>query len=132
MFRCLITRVYVVTFLLFVLFGFCLSCNKDDGVDAQIYTDRVYTPPPIKGDVYVVINTKSNQSIYLSAEWGPWKHQELINISNYVGLVLHLNHLKNDSVPLTITTDGDFVKDPYQGEAPTEWDNAQYKKVMWD
>ena len=109
---------------------FVVACCGSDP-EPEPYNIRHYTPPPTTGDVYVVIDKKNDQ-IYLSAVWGPWEREEKIDLSNYDGLVLHLKHLKNDSVQLTIKTDGAFVKKPYQGEAPAEWDNEQYMNITWD
>ncbi len=38
----------------------------------------------------------------------------------YKGFVLHIEHKKNDSVLLTVSTDGKIIKGPYQGSIPPE------------
>jgi hypothetical protein len=115
---------------LFLLAGISLFLIANSKPDTPLLHPTVtFQPPPAKGDIYAVINKTTDESVALSLEWGTWKERRQIDLSNYDGLVLHLKHIDDDSFALKITTNGNVVKDPYQGEVPREWDNEKYKKV---
>lgn len=105
---------------------------------------KTYTPPPQKGDIYVVINYKRGAlnaaaTTNVSVKWGSFNKSDSITPPKILpdkalsakGFVLRLSHKKNDSLPLTVETDGRIVSGPYQGNPPAEWNNKDYKKESW-
>ena len=88
-----------------------------------------FPPPAAKGDIYAVVTKDIGDSVDLSLEWGKWNERITIDLSDYDGLVLHLKHIDDDSYPLKLTTNGNVVTEPYQGESPIQWANEKYKKV---
>lgn len=132
-------KVWSVTFLVFLLLSFCISCDKNQQLStpASVSTptlapDNIETffPPAIVGKVYIVTNKyQKQQNLYLSVSWGEWRREETIDVSNDNGVVLQLAYAQNDSVKFTIATDGYFSKSPFQGDVPEEWGNIQYIQV---
>jgi hypothetical protein len=96
-----------------------------------LYDKQTYWPPDKTGEIYTVIEKKSRETICLAAEWGEWKKKDRINIANYKGLVLHLNHLNRDRFSLTVKAKYAIVRTPNQGEPPSEWQDLQFKQVSW-
>lgn len=106
-----------------------------------------YTPPAERGDIYVVVRYRTAGSMggmyaqrtSLSVSWGRYNRSDSVNPPQVLpgraiaakGFVLKLRHTKNDSVPLTINTDGRITQGPYQGEPPSEWGDGDYKHVEW-
>ena len=103
-----------------------------------------YTPPAAKGEIYVVINYKRGAlnaaaTTNVSVKWGGFNRSDSVTPPKLLpgralsakGFVLHLSHKKNDSVQLTVETDGRIVNGPYQGNPPAEWNNNDYVKVNW-
>jgi len=101
-----------------------------------------YKPPAQTGVIYTVINYKrvfgTTQNTSVSVAWGTFRKSATVpsplgscSQSSPSGFVLRLNHLKADSVPLTLTTDGTIVRGPYQGAAPAETQHPCYKTVSW-
>jgi len=101
-----------------------------------------YTPPPQTGTIYTVINYKrafgTTVGTFVSVTWGTFQKSGTISAplgscsqSIPSGFVLKLQHTKADSVPLTVSTDGTFVRTPYQGAAPAEVNHPCYKVVSW-
>lgn len=114
---------------------FALSCLADT---------KSYTPPPEKGDIYVVIQYKRGAlnaaaTTRFSVRWGNFNRSDSVippkvlpgRALSAKGFVLRLSHKKNDSVQLTVDTDGRIVNGPYQGKPPSEWNNNDYKRVDW-
>jgi hypothetical protein len=108
---------------------------------------RTYTPPAEKGDIYVVIRYRTAGSMggmyaqrtSLSVAWGRYNKSGSVNPPQVLpgraiaakGFVLKLRHTKNDSVQLAVETDGRIVQGPYQGTAPSERNDGDYKRVEW-
>ncbi|MCA1635388.1 MAG: hypothetical protein LC802_17295 [Acidobacteria bacterium] len=108
---------------------------------------RNYTPPAEKGDIYVVVRYRTAGSMggmyaqrtSLSVAWGRFNRSGSVNPPQVLpgraiaakGFVLKLRHTKNDSVQLTVETDGRIVQGPYQGAPPSEWNDGDYKRVEW-
>jgi hypothetical protein len=131
-------KISIIMLLTLFMFGACSSCDTatsssptSSTVSTPSYETRRYTPPATTGNIYVVLAKTGEQSIYLSVKWGGWSRTKNIEILGYDGLVLHLKHLKNDSVTLVVRTDAIFITEPYQGEEPQEWGDDDYKKVSW-
>lgn len=101
-----------------------------------------YTPPAQTGTIYTVIDYKrvfgTTVNTSLSVAWGTFNRSGTISApfnscsqTIPAGFVLTLQHTKADSVPLTVSTDGTFVRGPYQGSAPPEVNHPCYKVVNW-
>jgi hypothetical protein len=95
------------------------------------YDKQTYWPPAETGDIYTVIDRKNSEIICLSVEWGQFKDEDRIDLTNYKGLVLRLKHLKADAKPLTVKAKDAIVNIPSQAAPPNEWTNPQYKQVSW-
>lgn len=107
---------------------------------------QTYTPPPERGEIYVVVRYRLGgmggmyaQPTSLSVSWGAFRKSGTIRppqvgpgrAMGAKGFVLKLRHTKNDSVALTVSTDGRIVQGPYQGGPPSEWNDGDYKRVEW-
>lgn len=103
-----------------------------------------YTPPPQKGEIYVVINYKRGAlnaaaTTKVTVKWGDFNKSGSVTPPKVLpgralsakGFVLRLSHKKDDSVPLTVETDGRIINGPYQGTPPAEWKSSDYKQVSW-
>ncbi|GAK52334.1 hypothetical protein U14_03585 [Candidatus Moduliflexus flocculans] len=104
-----------------------------------------YTPPAKKGDIYAVFHCYSDPKDWRSSckdtnvtvTWGNWKKSGKITGSKFWwGVVFHLEHKKNDSYQLCLTTDGyPMIRQPYQTgggvERPLEWFHPLYKHINW-
>ena len=108
---------------------------------------RSYTPPPEKGDIYVVIRYKTAgsmggmypQDTRVSINWGGYRRSEVIKPPKILpgraiaakGFVLKLRHTKNDSITMTVDTDGQIINGPYQGAPPREWNDRDFDRKPW-
>lgn len=98
---------------------------------------RTYTPPAEKGQIWIVIRHRKPyppMDTKVSVNWGKWSKSASINPggfrSSYDGVVIQLKHSKNDSVPLTVSTDGSIVS-IFQGDAPSEASDSNWQKQSW-
>lgn len=105
---------------------------------------KSYMPPPERGEIYVVIHYKrvalnAAGTTRVSVKWGRFDKTDSITPPKLAtsrpleakGFVLRLSHKKNDSVRLTVETDGRIVNGPYQGNPPAEWNDKNYKQISW-
>ena len=101
-----------------------------------------YTPPAQTGTIYTVVSYKRSLgtavNTSLSVNWGTFQRSGTVyapfgscSQSTPAGFVLRLQHTNADSVPLTVTTSGTFVRTPYQGVAPAEINHPCYQLVSW-
>lgn len=100
-----------------------------------------YTPPAQTGTIYTVIDYKRTLgtavTTSVSVAWGTFNRSGSSTPSGScsqsipAGFVLKLQHTNSDSVPLTVTTNGTFVRTPYQGVAPAEINHPCYKLLSW-
>lgn len=101
-----------------------------------------WTPPAQVGDVYTVIDYRrsfgTTQATSVSVAWGTFNKSATISApldscsqAVHSGFVLKLRHLKADSIPLTLTTNGTILMGPYQGSAPAQWSAPCYKRIQW-
>ena len=99
-------------------------------------TDKqIYRPPFKPGYIYVVIKPKLKNKITVRVEWGTYQEEQTIDLAGYDGVVVRLDHLKSDSVPLTVTVKcGDIiglVKQYEEGNTPKEWTDPKYEQRPW-
>jgi hypothetical protein len=90
-----------------------------------------YTPPAETGNIYTVIDYARAhgraQATLVSVSWGAVQ-RDLVVAAPYqtcaqstpAGFVFRLRHPRPDSTPLTLTTNGNIVRGPYQGPLPLE------------
>lgn len=124
------TRILVV-----VVIAFCVAALPL----TTLAESRTWTPPAEKGNVYVIVRfTKGGgvlpQDTNVSVRWGSWSKSGRFNpggdtLPKY-GFVIKLRHTKNDSVPLTVSTDG-RIENIYQGDPPAEWSSGTYHIKNW-
>jgi hypothetical protein len=113
---------------------------------AVVADNKSYTPPPERGEIYVVVRYRLGgmggmyaQPTSLSVNWGKFNKSGTIKpplippdrAIGAKGFVLKLRHSKNDSIGLTVNTNGRITQGPYQGSAPSEWNDRDYAKVNW-
>lgn len=111
-------------------------------VSTALADRQTYTPPAEKGSVYIVVRYRQGfgpQSTQISVAWGSYRRSEafrpprkllLPNSGIPEGFVLRLKHSKNDSVALTVETDG-RLQQVYQGDPPGEWNQREYTQASW-
>src|SRR4051794_26791081 len=102
---------------------------------------RDFTPPAQRGKVYIVVRFTGAASIVpknvqAKVVWGSWNQTGSFNSGGgrvpKEGFVIRLNHAKNDSVQLTVTTSGETsIERISQGEPPSEWSNGNYNTASW-
>ena len=100
-----------------------------------------FTPPPEPGVIFTVIDFARSsgkaQTTVVNVEWGAASRRVTVaapyrgvcSETTPSGFVLKMHHPRPDSVPLTITTTGDLVRGPYQGDVPLELLNPCYRLV---
>lgn len=88
---------------------------------AALADSRSFTPPPQKGTVYVIVRHKKAfppMKTKISINWGSWSKSGPFDAAGFrysrEGFIIRLDHKTNDSIPLTVTTDG-YIVDIYQG-----------------
>jgi len=100
---------------------------------------RTWPPPPQKGTIYVIVQFTKGlgvlpQDTNVSIRWGNWNRSGRFNPgggrTGKYGFVIRLKHTKNDSVPLTVNTDGS-IQSIYQGDEPGEWSSGNYHTASW-
>ncbi|QYO66692.1 hypothetical protein [Leptolyngbya sp. 7M] len=100
---------------------------------------QIWTPPPRKGTVYVIVQFTKGMGITpidtnVSIEWGNWRKSGRFNPSGgrtpKSGVVIKLQHTKDDSVPMTVRTDGRILR-IFQGDPPSEWSNGNWHTASW-
>jgi hypothetical protein len=98
---------------------------------------KTYTPPAEKGEIWIVVRHKKSfppGKTNVSVRWGSWSKSGRFDASagrySYEGIVIRLNHKKNDSVPLTVSTDGSIVN-VYQGGEPSQKGNSVWQYQEW-
>jgi hypothetical protein len=100
---------------------------------------RCYKPPAKKGDIWAVFMCNADNSglckdTQVTVTWGSWSKSGTVTGKKFPwwGVVFHLNHSKNDSYQLCVSTDGLWVSGPYQGGRPLEWfQPGLYKYLSW-
>jgi hypothetical protein len=95
-----------------------------------------FTPPPVQGTIFAVINADRSPGALttkIRVDWGPF-HRSVSRGNPYgtcsgilAGFVLMINHTHADANPFTLTTSGRIARAPYQGEPPPEVSHPCYK-----
>lgn len=104
---------------------------------ATFADSQTYRPPAEKGSIYVVVRHKKSfppMKTRISINWGRWSKSGTFDTAGWrysrEGFVIKLNHSKNDSVPLTVNTDG-YIVTIYQGQPPSQKGNKLWEYVEW-
>lgn len=102
---------------------------------------RTYTPPPKQGVIFIVIAARGynsrnvNHSTKVSVKWGRYSRSKsypsMTRMTPMRGIVIRLRHDNNDSVPLTVTTDGTIQFLQQTSRSPREWGDANYQSEDW-
>lgn len=95
-----------------------------------------FTPPPVQGTIFAVINADRSagaRTTRMAVDWGPF-HRSVGRGNPYgscagtiAGFVLMIEHTHADAHPFTLTTTGRIARPPYQGMAPPEVSHPCYK-----
>lgn len=130
-------RILMVALTVFTLLASVIIATGDS---------QTYNPPAERGEIYVVVRYRQGgmggmyaQPTSLSVAWGAFRKSGSIRPPQVLpgraigakGFVLKLRHTKNDSVGLTVSTDGRISQGPYQGRPPSEWNDGDYAHVEW-
>jgi hypothetical protein len=94
---------------------------------------RTYVPPAEPGYVYTVIRHAPVPPTGVAVQWGRWRQSARYQpeAAGEAGVVLRLRHARWDRFPLTVRTSGRIEAGPLQGEAPAQWSDPRYRKVVW-
>lgn len=108
---------------------------------AVLADSQTYTPPAEKGKIYVLINFAGASGIVpkdlkVSVKWGGWQKSGAFNSGGgrtpKDGVIIRLNHTKNDSVPLTVSTSAEgSIANIYQGGEPSQRSSGNWHYVEW-
>jgi hypothetical protein len=125
-------KTFALTTMLFCVLALPLTVWADS---------RTYPPPPKKGVIFVVIKAKDYSSMNVkhstkvSVKWGSYSRSKsfpgMTRMTPMVGVVIRLRHDKNDSVPLTVTTDGTIQFLEQTSRSPREWGDSNYQSEDW-
>lgn len=106
--------------------------------------EKTYSPPPEKGYVYVLVEHKGAIPGYASRKmqvrivWG----SRLNRVKTYdpgglrsysrTGVIIRLEHKKNDSIPITVRTDGGRISIAQLKSPPQQWnDRDLWERDEW-
>lgn len=130
-------RILMLVITLFTLLASVIVATGDS---------KSYNPPAERGEIYVVVRYRLGgmggmyaQPTSLSVSWGAFRKNDTVKPPQVLpgraigakGFILKLRHTKNDSIGLTVGTDGRIAQGPYQGNPPSEWNDGDYKRVEW-
>ncbi|MDP9121060.1 MAG: hypothetical protein M3O15_06780 [Acidobacteriota bacterium] len=99
-----------------------------------------FTPPPEPGSIFAVFDYPrvrgTAEATTVTIVWGNRRRTiavappySVCSDTTPAGFVLRLRHFTTDQVPLTISTTGTILREPYQGEAPLESLHRCYQTV---
>lgn len=123
-------RICVLSIVLLCLTALPMSTMADS---------KTFPPPPKKGTIYVIIKFTKGLGVTpmdhnVSIRWGNWSKNGRFNpgggILPKLGVVIRLKHSKDDSVPLTVDTEG-AIQRIFQGDPPSEWSNGKWHTASW-
>ena len=101
---------------------------------------KTYKPPPKKGIIYAVVRFKpyNSRDLYpktkVTVKWGSYTNSKSYGTAftlKTVGVVIALSHTKEDSVPLTVESDGTVVSIAQLNSPPSESNSGNYQKDSW-
>jgi hypothetical protein len=102
---------------------------------------QTFTPPAEKGKIYVIVRFGGTSGIVpkdvkINIKWGSWQKSGAFNSGGgrtpKEGFVIRLDHKKNDSVPLTVTTSAEGnIDNIYQGGEPSQKSSGNWHYVEW-
>jgi hypothetical protein len=102
---------------------------------------RSYTPPPRKGVIFVVVRFKGysstdiRRSTKVSVKWGGYNRSGRFSGTKggraLLGVVIRLRHDNNDSVPLTIDTEGQILQLEQTTRSPSQWTDPSWETTDW-
>jgi hypothetical protein len=100
-----------------------------------------FVPPDEPGVIYTVIDFDQSSgkpvAVTVNVAWGSASrrvtvaapYRGICSETTPSGFVLKMRHPRPDSVPMTITTNGVIVREPYQGDLPLELLSSCYRLV---
>lgn len=102
---------------------------------------RTFTPPAEKGKIYIIVKFAGTSDIVpknvkINIKWGSWQRSGTFNSGGgrtpKSGFVIRLDHKKNDSVPLTVSTSSEArIVDIYQGGEPSQKGDGDWQYADW-
>ena len=116
---------------------FCLLA-----IPATVWADtQTFTPPSEKGRIYVIVRFTGTSDIVpknvrINIKWGGWQKSGTFNSGGgrvpKNGFIIRLDHKKNDSIPLTVSTSAESsIEDIYQGGEPSQKGSSDWHYVEW-
>lgn len=98
---------------------------------------QTWSPPARVGKIYIIIRHKKSfppTKTNVSVRWGKWSKSGTFDAAGWrysrEGFIIRLDHKKNDSVPLTVSTSGTIVQ-IYQGEPPAQKGDSLWESTEW-
>lgn len=102
---------------------------------------RSYRPPPQKGVIFVVIRAKGydstsiRHSTKVAIRWGSYarstRFPSITRSRPALGMVIRLRHDNNDSVPITVDTDGQVLQLEQTSRSPSQWTDQNWEQADW-
>ncbi len=101
---------------------------------------KTYTPPAKKGIVYIVVRFKPYNSRDLfprtkvTVKWGSYTNSKSYGAAfttKTVGVVIALSHTKDDSVPMSVESEGTIASIAQLNSPPSESKSGNYQSDNW-
>jgi len=101
---------------------------------------RTYKPPSKKGVIYIVVRFKPYNSKDLfprtkvTVKWGGYSNSKSYGTAfttKTVGVVIALSHNKDDSIQMTVESDGTVVSIAQLDSPPSESKSGNYQRDSW-
>jgi len=126
-------RIQTICFAAFLLMAIPMSLLAET---------RSYTPPPKQGVIFVVVRLKGyssrdiiRHSTNVNIKWGNYQRSKryptMTTTRPIVGVVIRLRHDNNDSVPLTVETNGQIEYIEQTSRSPRQWTDSAYEQTDW-
>ena len=112
-------------------------------VPSSVWADTYrYDPPPRVGTIYIVVQFKPyktgdvNPKTNVSVRWGNYSTSKsygrgMLSVRLKTGFIITLRHTKNDSIPMTVTSEGEIEKVEQLDSPPRQWSDSKYDKYNW-
>ncbi|MFN6962338.1 MAG: hypothetical protein ACK4S4_01085 [Pyrinomonadaceae bacterium] len=111
-------------------------------LNAGTYT---YTPPPKRGIIYIVVQFKPyssrdqlrmDENTNVSVRWGSYSNSKSygrgrMTLRLKVGFIITLKHTKDDSIPMTVESEGQIELVRQLDSPPPQWNDSKYDKYNW-
>lgn len=101
---------------------------------------KTYPPPAKRGVIFAVVRFKqyssrnTNHSTRVSVQWGGYSKSKSYprptSMTPSIGVVIRLSHNSEDTVPITVDSDGKVERLVQAADVP-EWNNSFWAHETW-